>query len=121
MEDRGEVRGGRFVDGFSGEQFALPEALGLLRQPPDTTHRSVYTVINACDPLNLGGLITPGVKTPALSGNRILLENGIPVARVMAEVLEEFPGISEEAAHTARQRLLVVKPWRNSAINIPGP
>ncbi len=108
MEDRGEVRGGRFVDGFSGEQFALPEALGLLRQPADNGNRSVFTVISACDPLNLGGLIVPGPKTPATTGNLILLENGMPVARSMAEVLEEFPGISAEASRQARQKLVVV-------------
>jgi ATP-dependent Lhr-like helicase len=111
MEDRGEVRGGRFVDGFSGEQFALPEALGLLRKPVDSTLSPVFTVISACDPLNLGGLIIPGVKTPSLTGNRILLENGIPVARAMADELEEFSGISIQASRQARQRLLVVRPW----------
>jgi len=109
MEDRGEVRGGRFVDGFSGEQFALPEALGLLRQP--AADRPVYTVISACDPLNLGGLIVPGPKTPASSGNLVLLENGLPVARSMAETLEELPGISAEASRIARRQLVVVKPW----------
>jgi ATP-dependent Lhr-like helicase len=119
MEDRGEVRGGRFVDGFSGEQFALPEALGLLRQPVETTDKPVFTVISACDPLNLGGLITPGVKTPAVTGNRILLENGLPVARAMGEELEEFPGISDQASREAGQRLLVVRPWPNSALRAP--
>ena len=113
MEDRGEVRGGRFVDGFSGEQFALPEALGLLRQPADPGNRPTLTVISACDPLNLGGLITPGAKTPAVAGNRILLENGLPVARCIGEELEEFSGISAHASHEARRRLLVVKPWLN--------
>lgn len=112
MEDRGEVRGGRFVDGFSGEQFALAEALGLLRQPSEMDGTSLFTVISACDPLNLGGLITPGAKTPAIAGSRILLENGLPVARSMGEELEEFPGISERARREARQRLLVIKPWR---------
>jgi ATP-dependent Lhr-like helicase len=119
MEDRGEVRGGRFVDGFSGEQFALPEALGLLRQPVETTDKSVFTVISACDPLNLGGLITPGVKTPAVIGNRILLENGLPVARAMGEELEEFPGISDQASREAGQRLLVVRSWPNPALRVP--
>jgi ATP-dependent Lhr-like helicase len=113
MEDRGEVRGGRFVDGFSGEQFALPEALGLLRQPVDPGNRPTLTVISACDPLNLGGLITPGVKTPAVAGNRILLENGVPVARCIGEELEAFSGISAHASHEAKRRLLVVKPWLN--------
>ncbi len=114
MEDRGEVRGGRFVDGFSGEQFALPEALGLLRQPKDNSGSACFTVISACDPLNLGGLITAGVKTPALSSNRILLENGIPVARVLNEELEEFSGISAQASQVARQHLLVVRAWPNT-------
>jgi len=109
MEDRGEVRGGRFVDGFSGEQFALPEALGLLRQPAND--RPVLNVISACDPLNLGGLIVPGPKTPATSGNLILLENGLPVARSLSETLEEFPGISAAASRVARSQLVKVKPW----------
>jgi len=120
MEDRGEVRGGRFVDGFSGEQFALPEALGLLRQPIDASGKPCFTIISACDPLNLGGLITPGVKTPALSSNRILLENGVPVARVLNEELDEFSGISAQASQEARQRLLVVRPWPNPATSRHG-
>jgi len=119
MEDRGEVRGGRFVDGFSGEQFALPEALGLLRQPPGSLDKPMFTVISACDPLNLGGLITPGLKTPAITGNRILLENGLPVARVIAEQLEEFTKISEQARREARRRLFVVRPWPKSTLRVP--
>ncbi|RLA41743.1 MAG: hypothetical protein DRR42_24320 [Gammaproteobacteria bacterium] len=121
MEDRGEVRGGRFVDGFSGEQFALPEALGLLRQPVENNGKPVFTVISACDPLNLGGLITPGAKTPAITGNRILLENGLPVARILGEELEEFPGISTQASREARRRLLVVRSWSDPALRVtPG-
>jgi ATP-dependent Lhr-like helicase len=119
MEDRGEVRGGRFVDGFSGEQFALPEALGLLRQPAESDHNSIFTVISACDPLNLGGLITPGAKTPAITGNRILLENGLPVARTTGEELEEFPNISTRASCEAKQRLPMVRPWPNPVLRTP--
>ena len=70
MEDRGEVHGGRFVDGFSGEQFALPEAVGLLRRHAAMPDHDQLRVINATDPLNLGGIITAGVKTPAKAGNR---------------------------------------------------
>ena len=116
MEDRGEVRGGRFVDGFSGEQFALPEALGLLRQPGDANDSPVFSIISACDPLNLGGLIVPGVKTPSITGNRILLENGLPVARVIGEELQEFENISIQASREANRRLLVVRPWPNSSL-----
>ena len=108
MEDRGEVRGGRFVDGFSGEQFALPEALGLLRQAKTASEQPVYSVISACDPLNLGGLIVPGVKTPSVTGNRILLENGLPVARIIGDELQEFANISAEASREANSRLPVV-------------
>ena len=108
MEDRGEVRGGRFVDGFSGEQFALPEAQGLLRESTAPAERSRFTVISACDPLNLGGFITPGARTSATAGNRILLQDGVPVARIMGEEIEEFPGISESARREARRRLPVV-------------
>ena len=116
MEDRGEVRGGRFVDGFSGEQFALPEALGLLRQPNDAGGQPTFTVISACDPLNLGGLITPGVKTPSVSSNKILLENGLPVARIIGEELQEFANISSAASHEARRQLVVVRHWAGSGI-----
>jgi ATP-dependent Lhr-like helicase len=73
MEDRGEVYGGRFVDGFSGEQFALPEAIGLLRRHAVEPDHRQLKVINAADPLNLGGFITAGVRTAAKPGNRILL------------------------------------------------
>jgi ATP-dependent Lhr-like helicase len=114
MEDRGEVRGGRFIDGFSGEQFALPEALGLLRQHQQAGDEPLFTVISACDPLNLGGFITPGAKTPAITGNRILLADGLAVARSMGDELEEFAGISERASREARSRLLVVRPYASA-------
>lgn len=92
MEDRGEVLGGRFVDGFSGEQFALPEAAGLLRNLADPPDEDRYAVIDATDPLNLGGIITPGVKTPSRSHYRILLMNGVPSARLLGDELELIEG-----------------------------
>jgi ATP-dependent Lhr-like helicase len=88
MEDRGEVHGGRFVDGFSGEQFALPEAVGLLRRCSAEPSGRQLRVISAADPLNLGGIITPGVKTTVRPGNRILLLDGLPAARLQGEELE---------------------------------
>jgi ATP-dependent Lhr-like helicase len=111
MEDRGEVRGGRFVDGFSGEQFALPESLGLLRQCVEPGQCGLR-VISATDPLNLGGFILPGPKTPALATHRLLLEDGLPVARWVGEQVEELPGISAAARHSAPDLLRVVMPWR---------
>jgi ATP-dependent Lhr-like helicase len=79
MEARGEIRGGRFVSGFAGEQFALPEAADLLRSI--SRDAAVDRVsISAADPLNLAGIIASGERVPALSGNRVLFEQGVPVA-----------------------------------------
>jgi ATP-dependent Lhr-like helicase len=79
LEARGEVRGGRFVSGFSGEQFALPEAAAALRKTARTQRRE-RVAISAVDPLNLAGILTPGDKVPRLPGNRLLYEGGVPVA-----------------------------------------
>ncbi|MEO7970332.1 MAG: ATP-dependent DNA helicase, partial [bacterium] len=108
LEARGEIRGGRFVAGISGEQFALPEAVGMLRAirragtgtvdfgfrspgqlqesslavglpASDATQESLIS-ISAADPLNLVGIITPGGRITAYTSNRILYRNGEPVA-----------------------------------------
>jgi ATP-dependent Lhr-like helicase len=79
MEARGELRGGRFVSGFSGEQFALPEAAAALRKTAQAPG-SERVAISGVDPLNLAGIITPGDKVPRLPGNRVLFEGGVPVA-----------------------------------------
>ena len=62
LEARGEIRGGRFVAGFSGEQFALPEAVGLLRSVRRKPGTGVLVSVSAADPLNLVGIITPGSR-----------------------------------------------------------
>jgi ATP-dependent Lhr-like helicase len=72
------VRGGRFVSGFSGEQYALPEAveqLSRMRRLPRTQQR---VVVSATDPLNLVGLIVPGERVPALRTNQVVLVDGLP-------------------------------------------
>jgi len=105
MEDRGEVKGGRFVDGFSGEQFALPEAVGLLRQCRNEDSGPRWVVVNATDPLNLGGFITPGVKTPSRVSNRILLDRGVPAARLVGDEIEILKGASRGTGEIAAQML----------------
>jgi ATP-dependent Lhr-like helicase len=80
LEARGEIRGGRFVDGFSGEQFALPEAVGRLRAVRREQRRGHLASVSAADPLNLVGIVTPGERLPALSGNRVLFRDGEPIA-----------------------------------------
>jgi ATP-dependent Lhr-like helicase len=80
LEARGEIRGGRFVDGFSGEQYALPDAVGRLRAIRKKAGNGTLVSVSASDPLNLVGIATPGDRVPALAGNRILYRDGEPLA-----------------------------------------
>ncbi len=80
LEARGEIRGGRFVAGFSGEQFALPEAIGLLRETRRKPASDAWVSVSGADPLNLAGILTPGPKLAALTGNRLLYRDGLPIA-----------------------------------------
>jgi ATP-dependent Lhr-like helicase len=77
LEDRGEVRGGRFVDGFLGEQFALPVAVESLRAQRKEAMTGERVVIAAADPLNLVGIIVPGERIPAISGRSVTFRNGM--------------------------------------------
>ena len=79
-EARGEIRGGRFVAGLVGEQFALPEAVEAMRSVRRTEPTGEALVVSACDPLNLAGVITPGPRVPAVSGNKVAFRDGVPVA-----------------------------------------
>jgi ATP-dependent Lhr-like helicase len=80
LEARGEIRGGRFVGGFSGEQFALPEAVGMLRTIRRTPKTGELVSVSAADPLNLVGVMTPGGRVSSLPSNRILFRDGEPIA-----------------------------------------
>ncbi|WP_339412383.1 DEAD/DEAH box helicase [Pseudomonas sp. EA_35y_Pfl2_R5] len=84
LEARGEIRGGRFVAGVVGEQFALPEAVALLREVRKRSTEGSLISLSACDPLNLLGTLLPGNKVPALAGNRLLYRDGVPVANLIA-------------------------------------
>ncbi len=79
-EARGEIRGGRFVAGFVGEQFALPEAVEMLRAVRKQQPDGGLLALSGCDPLNLAGITTPGPKVAAVLSNRVLLKDGVPVA-----------------------------------------
>lgn len=80
MEARGELRGGRFVAGFSGEQYALPEAVEHLRAIRRTELSGHFVTVCGADPLNLVGILTPGDKLPSRSSSRVVYRDGIPVA-----------------------------------------
>ena len=78
MEARGEIRGGRFVSGFSGEQYALPEAVDSLRAARDRSGDAIYTVA-AADPMNLAGIVLPGERVSAIPGRTVQYCNGAVV------------------------------------------
>jgi len=80
LEARGEIRGGRFVAGISGEQFALPDAVGLVRSIRRAPVKENLISVSAADPLNLAGVITPGARLTAHAANRILYCDGAPCA-----------------------------------------
>jgi ATP-dependent Lhr-like helicase len=80
LEARGDIRGGRFVAGISGEQFALPEAIGMLRAIRRAGAQESLISVSAADPLNLAGIIVPGSRITAHTGNRILYQDGAPIA-----------------------------------------
>src|SRR5438034_6074854 len=80
LEARGEIRGGRFVAGFAGEQYALPDAIGMLREVRRKPASGEWISLSGADPLNLAGILTPGTKLAALTGNRVLYRDGLPVA-----------------------------------------
>src|SRR5204863_1115711 len=75
LEARGEIRGGHFVTGVSGEQFALPEAIGLLRSLRKIKPAHELVTISAADPLNLAGILTSGPRVAAIAANRMLLRD----------------------------------------------
>ena len=79
LEDRGEVRGGRFVDGFLGEQYALPVAVESLRAARNTPPGGETITLSAADPLNLVGILIPGERVPAISGKAITLRDGVAI------------------------------------------
>jgi len=108
LEARGEIRGGRFVTGMSGEQFALPEAVEKLREIRRTPTDGHLTVISACDPLNLIGILTTTDRIRAIAGTRIAYRDGIPVAVMEGDFLRPLADADMEAAAALAERRVPV-------------
>jgi ATP-dependent Lhr-like helicase len=102
LEARGEIRGGRFVAGVAGEQYALPEAVEELRRPRENEDQ--WLVVSAADPLNLRGVLDDRPRVPALRGNRLLYRNGAVVAALQGGETT-FDGLPE-ALHPKAARVL---------------
>ncbi len=105
LEARGEIRGGRFVAGFSGEQFALPEAIPMLRKARNTSAGGMVS-ISAADPLNLVGIVTPGERVPALAANRVLYDGGIPIAVLKGGEVQYLADLDVGAQWEAKNQLV---------------
>ena len=106
LEARGEIRGGRFVAGFSGEQYALPDAIGLLREVRRRPASGEFVSLSGADPLNLAGVLTPGPKLAALTGNRLLFLDGVPVASLRGNDVQFFTDLDTATQWQARKTLL---------------
>jgi len=106
LEARGELRGGRFVDGFAGEQFALPEAVGALRETRRREKTGELVSVSAADVLNLVGIITPGARVPVQGENRVLYRDGIPLAVQVAEEVRFLETVTADAEWALRTSLL---------------
>jgi ATP-dependent Lhr-like helicase len=106
LEARGEIRGGRFVEGFSGEQYAAPEAITLLREARRKAHEGACVSLSAADPLNLVGILTPGARLPALSGNRVLYRDGVPLALFAGGEVSFLEELAPQQQWEARNLLL---------------
>jgi ATP-dependent helicase Lhr and Lhr-like helicase len=106
LEARGEIRGGRFVAGVTGEQFAAPEAVGMLREARRAEQSGTLVSLSGADPLNLVGTLTPGGRLPALTGNRVLYRDGAPIALLAAGEVQFLEQLAPDAEWAARNALL---------------
>jgi ATP-dependent Lhr-like helicase len=97
LEDRGEIRGGRFVDGFLGEQFALPVAVESVRAMRSLPLSGDTMMLSAADPLNLIGILVPGERVPAISGRTVTYRDGVAVSAPQLSAMDHG-GQSEVAA-----------------------
>ena len=101
LEARGEIRGGRFVAGMSGEQFALPEAVERLREIRRSPADGALVTVSAADPLNLTGIITAGDRIRSIAGNRVVYRDGVPVAAMEGDMLRTLAPLDADVAGLA--------------------
>ena len=98
LEARGEIRGGRFVNGMSGEQFALPDAVDRLREVRRTAKDGTLITISAADPLNLTGIVTTGERVRPAGANRLVYQNGVPLALMEGDYVRQLTDVNPEIA-----------------------
>ena len=117
LEARGEIRGGRFVTGVAGEQFALQETVSRLRKFRDEGPGRELVVVSGADPLNLVGILTPHPRVPRIASNKIAYVDGVPLAALQGGEVIFFQELSEslkaslyDALKRGRRRTTVPAP-----------
>ncbi|HTV79670.1 MAG TPA: DEAD/DEAH box helicase [Steroidobacteraceae bacterium] len=119
LEARGEIRGGRFIAGLSGEQYALPEAVGALRETRRKPVGAQDVSLSAVDPLNLTGILTAGQRLPALSSNRVLYRDGLPLALLIAGEVRFLAELTEAERWQAQNALIRRQSTAAAALDVP--
>jgi ATP-dependent Lhr-like helicase len=122
LEARGEIRGGRFVAGVTGEQFALPDAVARLRAARRAPKKGQLLAVSAADPLNLLGIVGPGERIAALTGNRIVFEDGVPLAVLEKGQVRALADYGPDRALGVERALArrPVSPALRARLGIPG-
>jgi ATP-dependent Lhr-like helicase len=105
LEARGEIRGGRFIAGQSGEQFALPDAIGLMRNVRRQPADDHLVCLAATDPANLLGTVLPGTRVPRVAAARVLYRGGLPIATSVAGQVEWLVTLTPAEQHAATRAL----------------
>ena len=106
LEARGEIRGGRFIGGFSGEQFATADAVHLLRSMRRTQPDGTMLSVSAADPLNMLGILVPGPRLSPAASNRLLYRDGVPIAVLEAKEIRYLIEMEAAEQWQARNALL---------------
>ncbi|HSS65624.1 MAG TPA: ATP-dependent DNA helicase, partial [Gammaproteobacteria bacterium] len=106
LEARGEIRGGRFVEGPAGEQFALAEAVSAMRAVRRKSRSGELVAVSGADPLNLVGILLPGERVPGFTGNRILFRDGVPVAVYVGKEVRFLSDQDADSEWSVRNALL---------------
>ncbi|OLL28345.1 ATP-dependent DNA helicase [Burkholderia sp. SRS-W-2-2016] len=109
LEARGVIRGGRFINGLAGEQFALPEAIPLLREVRRHPHDGALICVAGTDPLNLAGTLLTGDKVPAVAGNRVLYRDGVVAATLVAGKFSFDATLDAAPAEREKARALLAR------------
>jgi ATP-dependent Lhr-like helicase len=120
LEARGEIRGGRFVAGFGGEQYAAADAVGRLRAVRKLEKNGALVALSGADPLNLVGILTPDARVAAIARNRILFRDGVAIAALEGGVMRRLTAseLSDETLRTLLSRRSVTqdsRPWLRTA------